>query len=519
MQKTDKMNKELLIRSSSNNVDFALLKDGKLIEFHKDNDNTKFLVGDIYLAKIRKTMPALNAAFVNVGYKKDAFLHYHDLGPKINTLQNFIKGVSSEKIKNASLKNYKFEEEIDKNGAIGDVLSPNQSVLIQIVKEPISTKGPRVTSELSIAGRFLVLVPFSTRISISQKIEDSKEKDRLKRLVKSIAPKGFGVIIRTVAQGKKVAELDKDLQNLYARWIAMCKKIKNVNIPGKVMDEMNISSKILRDLFDESFTSILVDDEALHIQIKDYVQKIAPKKESIVKLYKSKIPIFEKFGIERQIKTSFGKNVSMTKGSYLVIEHTEALHVIDVNSGNRRSLGKNQEESALEVNLIAASEIARQLRLRDMGGIIVVDFIDQNKAENRKKLFNHLKSEMQEDRAKHKILPPSKFGLIQITRQRVKPEMNIKTREENPSNNSGNEVEAPIVLINKISEDIEGLINKGRNNIYLNIHPFIAAYLEKGYPSVRLNWYFKHKIWIKIVPRDAYKYLEYRFLDENGKTI
>ena len=456
MQKIDKMNKELLIRSSSNNVDFALLKDGKLIEFHKDNDNTKFLVGDIYLAKIRKTMPALNAAFVNVGYKKDAFLHYHDLGPKINTLQNFIKGVSSEKIKNASLKNYKFEEEIDKNGAIGDVLSPNQSVLIQIVKEPISTKGPRVTSELSIAGRFLVLVPFSTRISISQKIEDSKEKDRLKRLVKSIAPKGFGVIIRTVAQGKKVAELDKDLQNLYARWIAMCKKIKNVNIPGKVMDEMNISSKILRDIFDESFTSILVDDEALHIQIKDYVQKIAPKKESIVKLYKSKIPIFEKFGIERQIKTSFGKNVSMTKGSYLVIEHTEALHVIDVNSGNRRSLGKNQEESALEVNLIAASEIARQLRLRDMGGIIVVDFIDQNKAENRKKLFNHLKSEMQEDRAKHKILPPSKFGLIQITRQRVKPEMNIKTREENPSNNSGNEVEAPIVLINKISEDIEG---------------------------------------------------------------
>ena len=519
MQKIDKMNKELLIRSSSNNVDFALLKDGKLIEFHKDNDNTKFLVGDIYLAKVRKTMPALNAAFVNVGYKKDAFLHYHDLGPKITTLQNFIKGVSSEKIKNASLKNYKFEEEIDKNGAIADVLSPNQSVLIQIVKEPISTKGPRVTSELSIAGRFLVLVPFSTRISISQKIEDSKEKDRLKRLVKSIAPKGFGVIVRTVAQGKKVAELDKDLQNLYARWIAMCKKIKNVNIPGKVMDEMNISSKILRDLFDESFTSILVDDEALHIQIKDYVQKIAPKKESIVKLYKSKIPIFEKFGIERQIKTSFGKNVSMTKGSYLVIEHTEALHVIDVNSGNRRSLGKNQEESALEVNLIAASEIARQLRLRDMGGIIVVDFIDQNKAENRKKLFNHLKSEMQEDRAKHKILPPSKFGLIQITRQRVKPEMNIKTREENPSNNNGNEVEAPIVLINKISEDIEGLINKGRNNIYLNIHPFIAAYLEKGYPSVRLNWYFKHKIWIKIVPRDAYKYLEYRFLDENGKTI
>ena len=512
------MNKELLISSISNNINFALLKDGKLIEYHKDNDNTKFLVGDIYLAKIRKSLPALNAAFVNVGYKKDAFLHYHDLGPKLTTLQKFLKGVSTGKIKNFSLANYKFESEIDKDGAIGDVLSPNQSILIQIVKEPISTKGPRVTSELSIAGRFLVLVPFSTRISISQKIEDSKEKDRLKRLVKSIAPKGFGVIIRTVAKGKKVAELDRDLQNLFGRWIAMCKKIRNASFPTKVMDEMNISSKILRDLFDEKFTSILVNDEALQIQIKDYVQKIAPKKESIVKLYKSKIPIFEKYGIERQIKTSFGKNVSMTKGSYLVIEHTEALHVIDVNSGNRSTASKNQEESALEVNLTAATEIARQLRLRDMGGIIVIDFIDQNTSENRRKLFNHLKSEMQEDRAKHKILPPSKFGLIQITRQRVRPEMNIKTREQNPSGGK-NEVEAPIILVDKISEDVERLVNKGEKNINLNIHPFIAAYLEKGYPSIRLKWYFKYKIWIKIIPRDAYKYLEYHFYNEDGNSI
>jgi len=291
----------------------------------------------------------------------------------------------------------------------------------------------------------------------------------------------------------------------------MCKKIKKANMPSKVMDEMTFSSKILRDLFDENFTSILVNDEALHIQIKDYVQKIAPKKESIVKLYKSNVPIFEKFGIERQIKTSFGKNVSMIKGSYLVIEHTEALHVIDVNSGNRSFSQKSQEDSALEVNLNAASEIARQLRLRDMGGIIVVDFIDQNKAENRRKLFNHLKSEMQEDRAKHKILPPSKFGLIQITRQRVRPEMKIKTREANPSNTKHNEVEAPIILINKLAQELDELVRKGKVDIQLNIHPFIAAFLEKGYPSIRLKWYFKHKKWVKIIPRDAYKYLEYKF--------
>ena len=239
----------------------------------------------------------------------------------------------------------------------------------------------------------------------------------------------------------------------------------------------------------------------------------APGKSITVEQFKP-IPAGYAKNTIKQIRKQTIKN-----GTYLVIEHTEALHVIDVNSGNRSSSSKNQEESALEVNLIAASEIARQLRLRDMGGIIVVDFIDQNKAENRKKLFNHLKSEMHEDRAKHKILPPSKFGLIQITRQRVRPEMNIKTREENPSNNNGNEVEAPIILVDKISEDIDRLVKKGENNINLNIHPFIAAYLEKGYPSVRLNWYFKHKKWVKIIPRDAYKYLEYRFLDENGKTI
>ena len=512
------MNKELIIRSGSNNIDFALLKDGKLVEFQKDDENFNFSVGDVFLAKVRKAMPALNAAFVNVGYKKDGFLHYHDLGPKLPTLQKFIKSICTGKLKDFSLKKFSFEKDIEKNGLMSDVLKPNQSILVQIVKEPISTKGPRITSELSIAGRYLVLVPFSNRISISQKIEDDKEKDRLKRLVKSIAPKGFGVIIRTVAKSKKVAELDKDLRNLFSRWVAMCRKFEGANQPSKVMSEMNKASKILRDVFDETFSSIAVDDEALHIQIKDYVQKIAPQKESIVKFYKSDLPIFEKFGIERQIKTSFGKTVSMTKGSYLVIEHTEALHVIDVNSGNRKSTAKNQEESALEVNLIAATEIARQLRLRDMGGIIVVDFIDQNTAGNRKKLFSHLKTEMAEDRAKHKILPPSKFGLIQITRQRVRPEMKIKTREDNPSNNK-NEVEAPIILVRRISEELEDIYKKGYKKFNLNTHPFIAAYLERGYPSIRLKWYFKYQKWVKIIPRDAYKYLEYHFTQEDGKII
>ncbi len=514
------MNRELIVRSSSDAVDFALLKDGKLIELHKEDDDNSFSVGDIFLAKIRKPVTGLNAAFVNVGYEKDAFLHYHDLGPQLSSLLKFIKLTRTGKLKDFSLKNFPFEKDIDKNGAINQVIKANQSILVQIVKEPISTKGPRISSELSIAGRYLVMVPFSDRVSVSQKIGSNEEKSRLKRLVKSIKPKGFGVIIRTVAEGKKVAELDKDLQNLLDKWTAMCKTLHKAEHPSKVLIELNRASSILRDVFNDSFTGIHVDDEELFDNIKDYVMEIAPEKASIVKRYTGSAPIYEKFGIERQIKTSFGKTATMSKGAYLVIEHTEALHVIDVNSGNRSNKAKNQEDTALEVNMLAATEIARQLRLRDMGGIIVVDFIDMTRGDHRRKLFDHLRDEMKDDRAKHKILPPSKFGLVQITRQRVRPEMNIKTSEENP-NGSGVEVEAPIVLIDKINFELEKILKGPNKNkgIVLNIHPFIAAYISKGFPSIRQKWYLEHKKWVKIQPRDAYTYLEYRFKDKEGKTL
>jgi len=513
------VNYELFIRSSSQSVDFALLKDGKLIELHKEEDDNKFSVGDVFIAKTRKIVPGLNATFVNVGYEKDAFLHYHDLGPKVASLLKFVKSVSTGKLKDYSLKNFPFEKDIDKNGGINHVLKSNQSTLVQIVKEPISTKGPRISSELSIAGRYIVLVPFSDRVSISQKIESKEEKERLKRLVTSIKPKGFGVIIRTVAQGKKVAELDRDLENLMDRWNAMCKKLRGAHLPSKVLSELNRGASIIRDVFNDSFSSIYIDDETLYLQIKDYVQSIAPNKENIVKFYDSKTPLFEKFGIERQIKTAFGRTVSGSKGTYLVIEHTEALHVIDVNSGNRSNKTNNQEETALEVNLIAASEVARQLRLRDMGGIIVIDFIDMAAAANRKKLFDHMVKEMNDDRAKHKILPPSKFGLIQITRQRVRPEMNIKTREENPNTGQTTEVEAPIVLVNKMNDELKSLIKKDSKKITLNTHPFIAAFLTKGFPSVRTKWFMEHKKWVTIQPRDAYTYLEYHFVDKDDSKI
>ena len=515
------MNKELIIRSGSDAVDFALLKDGKLIELHQEKEkiegNTQFQVGDIFIAKIRKPVAGLNAAFVNLGHEKDAFLHYHDLGPNLSSLMKFIKLVSTGKAKDYSLKNFPFEPEIDKDGTITDIVSANQSVLVQIVKEPISTKGPRISSEISLAGRYVVLVPFSDRVSISQKINDREEKDRLKKLVQTIKPKGFGVIVRTVAEGKKVAEIEKDLENLLDRWSSMCKRLQTAHHPSKVLGELTKASSILRDVFNDTFTSVQVDDEDLFLQTKEYLQEIAPDKVSIVKHYQSKeLPLFEKYHIERQIKTSFGKTVSMSKGAYLIIEHTEALHVIDVNSGNRSNKALSQEDTALEVNLIAAAEVARQLRLRDMGGIIVVDFIDMQNPDNRKVLYDFLKEEMSDDKAKHKILPPSKFGLVQITRQRVRPEVNISTREDDPNENG--QVEAPILIIDRIVANLENII-KDHKKVVLNTHPFVAAYLTKGFPSIRSKWFFEHKKWVKIIPRDAYTYLEYHFFDKEGNEI
>ncbi len=515
------MKTELIIRSNSSDIDFALLKDGKLTALNKETNGNKFSVGDIFLARIGKVLSGLNASFVNVGYEKDGFLHYQDLGAQLLSLNKFIKGISTGKIKDYTLNNFQLEKDIDKHGSIVDVLKTGQNSLVQIVKEPISTKGPRMSSEMSIAGRYMVLVPFSERVSVSQKITDLQEKERLKRLVKSIKPKGFGVIIRTVAVNKKVAELDRDIQNSLERWVVMCKKVRSVKTqqtPIKVLSELNRASSILRDLFNDSFTNIVTNDEVLFLEIKEYLQEIAPKKESIVKLYESTVPIFEKYGIERQIKTSFGKTVSMSKGAYLVIEHTEALHVIDVNSGNRSNKALSQADTALEVNLISASEVARQLQLRDMGGIIVVDFIDMHTAEHRQKLYDHLKAEMAFDRTKHKILPPTKFGLIQITRQRVRPEMVIKTQEPNPSGSG--EVEAPIVLLDTINAELnKHIASKKNKKIVLNVHPFIAAYLKKGIPSIQQRWFAKHKKWIKILPRDAYQYLRFDFTNSKGEII
>jgi len=509
---------ELIINSSTaDDVAIALLNDGRLTELHYDSAR-EFAVGDIYLGKVKKVVPGLNAAFVDVGYEKDAFLHYHDLGPQINSLSKFTRRSLTGK-QRWGLEGFEREPDIDKNGSIDKVLKTNQNIIVQIAKEPISTKGPRITSELSLAGRFIVMVPFSDRISVSSKLRDKEEKDRLRRLVQSIKPKGFGVIVRTAAEDVSVAELDADLQALVEKWKEIHRQMKRSKPPARILQEKNRVTTLLRDILNDSFNSILVDEETLAQDIEDYLKIIEPDKDSITKVYKGKLPIFENYGVERQIKGAFGRSVSMGKGAYLIIEHTEAMHVIDVNSGNRTNSKENQESNALTVNLAAAEEIARQLRLRDMGGIVVIDFIDMHQSENRKKLYEKLKEEMAKDRAKHKILPPSRFGLVEITRQRVRPEMNIQTMEKNPDG-SGT-VEAPILIIDEIESKLELIASQEKDkNIYLHTHPFIAAYLSKGlFKSVRRQWSKKYRKNLKVIPRDAFKFLEYHFYNSQDEKF
>ncbi len=517
------MNKELVISAKSQDVRIAVLEEGRLMELHQDSTNTGFSVGDIYLGKIKKLAPSLNACFVDIGYSKDAFLHYHDLGPQIRSSIKFSKNSDNGKQAYHLLKGFSTEKDINKDGSIAEVFQPGDSVMVQITKEPIHTKGPRITSEISIAGRYIVLVPFSKRVSVSQKIKSKEERDRLVNILEGIKPEGFGVIVRTVAVDKKAEELQADLKYLLNKWKVIYKNLSKKTAPSIILGEMDRASSILRDNFNDDFIKISVDDETLYDEMTEYLEYIAPDKVNIVKLYDDPfVPIFEKFNVERQIKLAFGKTVTIpqSKGAYLVIEHTEALHVIDVNSGNISRNTKNQEDSAFAVNKVAATEIARQLKLRDMGGIVVVDFIDMTSVEHKKELFEHLRTEMAKDKAKHKILPPSKFGLIQITRQRVRPELNYITTEENP--NHDDEIEAPIALIDKINQTLQGIVDrkdKDLSKLSLHVHPFVAAYLKQGFPSIQMKWLMKYKKWIKIVPRDAYKYLQFNFLDLNKNTL
>ncbi len=514
------MNLELIVNAKGNEVDIAFLKDNVLTELHKEKGNQDFAVGDIYLGKVHRVIPSLNAAFVDVGYEKDAFLHYLDLGPQFRSLHKFVKKTMSQKPIPSSLKDFPQEEDIDKNGKINDVVSGSQNILVQVAKEPISSKGPRLTSEITLAGRFVVLVPFGDKISLSQRIRNREERTRLRRLLQSIKPKNFGVIVRTVAENKKVAELDADLKDLYARWEKIHQNLKKARPPKRVLGELNRTSTVMRDLLSANFSKIHVNEKDLGEEVKEYLRKIAPKQEKIVKLHDGQ-NIFDKLGINRQIKSAFGRQVNLKSGAYLIIEHTEAMHVIDVNSGSRKAGEKGQAMNALETNLECAEEIARILRLRDMGGIIAIDFIDMPDRSHQKQLYEKLKECLKDDKAKHNVLPPSRFGVVEITRQRVREVTDISTEENCPCCEGTGKVQASILITDQIENNLRYLAEETKaKKINLKVHPFLGAYLKSGFfSSIRRKWATKYKVSLTVSTDSDMPFLAYHFLDEKGEEI
>ena len=511
--------RDLVINSHASEVDIALLEDNTLVELHREKTNNQFAVGDVYLGRVKKILPGLNAAFVDVGYPKEAFLHYLDLGLQASSLIKYKKLVDAND--DVAMDKFKLEGDLPKNGKIGDWLTVGDLLPVQIAKEPISTKGPRVTAEISFAGRYLVLVPFSNRISVSQKIRSSEERNRLRRLMQSIKPANYGVIIRTVAEGKKVAELDADLRSLIAKWEQCTIEMKKMTAYGRMVSEMDQTSVMLRDLLNESFNNIHVNDEKLYEEIRSYIQTIAPQKADIVQLYKGKDPIFDYYNVTKQIKGFFGRVVTIRNGVYLIIEHTEAMHVIDVNSGHRVNKENSQEDNAFQVNIEAAKEIARQLRLRDMGGIIIVDFIDMHEAKHRKDLYDALVEAMRPDRAKHTVLPATKFGLIQITRQRVRPETEVQVQEKCPVCAGEGKIRPAILFIDEIENHLKYLlVDQNENHLTLQVHPFIYSYLcIDGLFSIRRKWMKKYGKKFKVQSMPEFHVLQYNFQNANGDDI
>lgn len=512
------MNSELVVDVSTKQISMAVLEDGKLVELQRESRDLAFAVGDIYLGKVKKIMPGLNAAFVDVGYSKDAFLHYLDLGHTFAHQQRLLE-LMERSGSIPPLSKIGALPELPKEGKIADYLKPGQHVLVQVAKEPISTKGPRLTAELSLAGRNMVLIPFRDKVSVSNKIQANEERTRLKQLILSIKPRNFSVIIRTSAEGKSARELDSELRKLVRRWEESIARLPKLKAPCIVYEEASRALGLLRDTLNPSFQAIHINDTEYFEDIKEYVSIIAPGQEGIVRLYKGKLPLFDEKNVTKQIKSSLGRTVTFKSGAYLVIEQTEAMHVIDVNSGNRSRKSNEQEGTAIDVNLAAAEEIARQMRLRDLGGIICVDFIDMYEAKNREMLYKHMVKLMETDRAKHNILPLSKIGLMQITRQRVRQAVVVNTEETCPSCAGTGKIKSSILFADQIEEHLKDLMLLPHiSYVNLHVHPYVAAYLTKGLFSIANRWRLSLGR-VSVTPNQSLAFLEYRLYDKDGNEF
>lgn len=513
--------KELIVDVNSTDVSIALMQNHRLIEYSREScDGHSYSVGDVFLGKVKRITPSLNAAFVDIGDEKEAFIHYLDLGLYFKAFDEFVKRSNVNANNKGIYSHIPIGPALAKDGRIEDILTVGQMIMVQIVKEPISTKGSRLTAEISLAGRNIVLLPFAQKVSISQKISSKEEKKRLETLVKSILPKNYGAIIRTAAEGKTAAILDAELRSLIEKWENSWKKLAAKKSVQLLFTEYSKTTVILRDLFNDSFTDIHINDRTVYDETRKYISLISPDQEKIVRFYDGKEPIFDHFEVTRQIKSSFGKIVPLKQGAYLVIEHTEALHVVDVNSGTRNK-NKEQEQNTYDVNCHAAEEIARQMRLRDMGGIVVVDFIDMESSEHRNALYKYMQQLMADDRAKHNVLPLTKFGLMQITRQRVRPATEINTTEVCPVCHGTGKIMSSVVIDEAIERKLAYYVeDKGIREFTLKTGPILGAWLAKGTllkPSIIKRWERKYKCRVKLETETGFTVLQNELYDDKGK--
>lgn len=511
--------KDLIVDVSESEVKIALMDNHRLIELNKESSNGhSFTVGDVFLGKVKKVMPALNAAFVDIGDEKEAFIHYLDLGFYFNAFDEFVRKTNSNTNANELFSNIGLGPVLEKEGQIENILKPGQMIVVQIVKEPISTKGSRLTAEISLAGRNIVLLPFAKKVSISQKIASKEEKKRLETLVRSILPQNYGAIIRTAAEGKNAAILVTELKSLISKWEGAWPKISKNKSVQLLFTEYSKTTTVLRDLFNDTFSNIYVNDRKEFEEISKYISQISPDKEKIVKFYDDKEPIFDHFEVTRQIKSSFGKVVPIKQGAYLVIETTEALNVVDVNSGIRAKTN-DQEENTYEVNRYAAEEIARQLRLRDMGGIVIVDFIDMDNQDHKNGLYKYMTELMQDDRAKHNVLPLTKFGLMQITRQRIRPVTQIDTTEVCPVCHGTGKIAPSLIIDEELERKIAYHTENGVKSFILKTGPILGSYISRGFNSFLRKWRRKYKCKIKHEEVQDFSVLQYEFYNENGDIL
>ena len=507
------MKSELIVDVQPQEIAIALTEDDRLQEVSREKrDQDNFAVGNIYYGRVKKVMPALNAVFVDVGYEKEAFLHYLDLGSQFRTLQSYVTKAVSDRRRMPSMQKTPRQAEVGKEGQIADVLNVGDTLLVQVSKEPINTKGPRLTAEISIAGRNIVLIPFSDGVMVSQKIKREAERQRHKQLMLSIKPFGFGIIVRTVAEDKRAAELDNELRLLVERWEQTVKTLQQREPVSLVSEEMGRTLGIIRDVLSPDFTSIQVNDPEIYQEVRHYLELIAPESAKIVKLYKESQPIFDHFDITRQMKTGLGRTVGFKHGGYLIIDKTEALFSIDVNSGSKK-IYEDQEENAYQFNMLAADELVHQLRLRDIGGIIIVDFIDMDSKEHQQQLYEYVRKLMDRDRAKHNVLPLSKFGLMQITRQRVRPAVEMQVEETCPTCGGKGKIQASILFTDQIEEQIAHEYEQHGRGLILYLHPYVYSYVCRGWlNSLKNQW--RRKYGITVMESQALGMLETKFAEK-----